>query len=36
VIARRSNAKERERVKESFEKPLMSETPGSYTLKAAG
>lgn len=36
VIARRSNAKERARVKESFEKPLTSETPGSYTLKAAG
>lgn len=36
VMARRSTVKTRERVKESFERPLTSEPPGNYTLKAAG
>jgi putative zinc finger/helix-turn-helix YgiT family protein len=36
VMAKRSKAKERERVKKSFEKPLTPEAPGSYTLKAVG
>jgi hypothetical protein len=36
MVAKPSKAEQRDRVKESFEKPLAPDTTASYTLEATG